>query len=41
MLLAALTEVAEKGTTPEDVMLYLLDNASTHKFELRNAEGSE
>ena len=40
ILLAALTQVAEKGATPEDVMFYLLDNSTTQKFELRQAEDS-
>ncbi|KKM08117.1 hypothetical protein LCGC14_1727100 [marine sediment metagenome] len=35
VLLAALTEVADNQRSPEEVMLYLLDNAETHKFEVR------
>ncbi len=38
VLLAALTEVADNERSPEDVMLYLLDNSETKAFQVRNAE---
>jgi hypothetical protein len=38
VLLAALTEVADMQRSPEDVMLYLLDNSETKEFQVRTAE---